>query len=243
MSVLLRLYPRAWRERYGDEIAALLEERPASMLDHLDLIRGALDARLHPQVAGAATTPDKEIPVNQRLLAAMAAIGGIAWTIGVASIFVLQRDAFGDRNLTLAMIGMALAIAFIGIALGELGTRNGSATSRRTGHAISAVSIVLGLTLPMIWLVFLFGLFGFPIMAAMLAIRGTMNGVFPGWFAVVSTAAAFAVLGGIGIDTQAGKDQSLVLLAVVGLPPLLLAWLALRGTAALSAAPPDLDPE
>jgi hypothetical protein len=242
MSAILRLYPRAWRERYGDELVVLLEERPASPVDQLDLIRGALDARLHPQVPGSATAPDKEIPVNQRLLGAMAAIGGIAWTVGVASIFVLQRDAFGDRNLTLAMIGLALAIAFIGIALGELGTRQGSASSRRTGRAISAVSIVLALTLPVIWLVFLFGLFVFPIMAALLAIRGTRNGVFPGWFAVVSTAAAFAVLGGVGIDAQAGKDQTLVLLAVVGLPPLLLAWLALRGTAAPSAAPPEPDP-
>jgi len=242
MSVLLRLYPAAWRERYGDEVAALLEEHPASTLDLLDLIRGALDAHLHPQVPGAARPPDKEITVNQRLLGAMAAIGGIAWIIGVASIFVLQRDAFGDRNLTLAMIGLALAIACIGIALGELGTRDGSAPSLRTGRAISTVSVVLALTLPVIWPVFLFGLFGFPIMAAMLAIRGTRNGVFPGWFAVVSTAAAFAVLGGIGIDAQAGKDESLVLLTVVGLPPLLLAWQALRGTAAANPAPPELDP-
>jgi hypothetical protein len=121
----------------------------------------------------------------------------------------------------------------------ELGTRCGSATSQRTGHDL-AVSIVPVLTHPDL-LVFL-GFFGFPIMAAMLAIRGTRNGVFPGWFAVVSTAAAFAVLGGIGIDAQAGKDQSLVVLVVVGLPPLLLAWLALRGVAAPSAAPPDLEP-
>lgn len=180
--------------------------------------------------------------MNQRLLGAMAAIGGIAWIIGVASIFLLQRGAFGDRNLALAMIGLALAIAFIGIPLGELGTRHGSATSLRTGRAISTVSVILALTLPVIWPVFLFGLFGFPIMAAMLAIRGTRNGVFPGWFAAASTAAAFAVLGGIGIDTQAGKDQSLVLLVVVGLPPLLLAWLALRGMAATKAAPPKVDP-
>jgi len=36
--------------------------------------------------------------------------------------------------------------------------------------------------------------------------------------------------------------QSLVLLTVVGLLPLLLAWQALRGTAAANPAPPELDP-
>ena len=61
MSRFLRLYPTAWRERYGDELLALLQDQPATVTDHLDLIRGALDARLHPQVRGAAT-PDKEIP-------------------------------------------------------------------------------------------------------------------------------------------------------------------------------------
>ncbi len=76
MSSLLRLYPQAWRERYGDELLALLQDRPASLTDYLDLIRGALDARLHPQVRGAAT-PDKESSMNQRVLALSAAAGGV----------------------------------------------------------------------------------------------------------------------------------------------------------------------
>jgi hypothetical protein len=47
---MVRLYPRAWRERYEDEFVALLEERPASVLDVYDLALGALDAWLSPQV-------------------------------------------------------------------------------------------------------------------------------------------------------------------------------------------------
>ena len=61
MKTLLRLYPRAWRERYGDEMLALLEAQPASLLDRLDLIGGAIDAHLHPQVRGAAT-PTRSLP-------------------------------------------------------------------------------------------------------------------------------------------------------------------------------------
>ena len=47
--LLLRLYPRAWRERYGEELAAQLEEeRPLRIGIVGDLLRGALDAHLHP---------------------------------------------------------------------------------------------------------------------------------------------------------------------------------------------------
>jgi hypothetical protein len=44
----LRLYPRAWRERYGDELRELLVRRPIGWRVRLDLTRGALDAHLHP---------------------------------------------------------------------------------------------------------------------------------------------------------------------------------------------------
>lgn len=46
---LLRLYPRAWRERYGDEVALLLESEPRSLRRVVDLVAGAVDARLNPQ--------------------------------------------------------------------------------------------------------------------------------------------------------------------------------------------------
>jgi hypothetical protein len=49
---LLRLYPRRWRERYGDEFLALVEERGVSIGALLDVLRGALDARLHPELGG-----------------------------------------------------------------------------------------------------------------------------------------------------------------------------------------------
>jgi hypothetical protein len=48
---LLYLYPRGWRRRYEDELLALLEEDPCSLNDCLDLLLGALDAHLHPQLS------------------------------------------------------------------------------------------------------------------------------------------------------------------------------------------------
>ena len=49
MSVLLRLYPRAWRERYGEEFSELLASRRLSIQLVVDVLAGALDARFEPQ--------------------------------------------------------------------------------------------------------------------------------------------------------------------------------------------------
>jgi len=51
-ELLLRLYPRAWRERYGEELLALIEtQSPLGLGAWLDLLRGALAAHLHPLAA------------------------------------------------------------------------------------------------------------------------------------------------------------------------------------------------
>ena len=50
MRWLLRLFPRAWRERYGNELLELLTETGLSTRDLLDILRAALDARLRPQL-------------------------------------------------------------------------------------------------------------------------------------------------------------------------------------------------
>lgn len=46
MRLLLHLYPAAWRVRYGEEFAALLEEQPLTPRIALDVLLGALDARV-----------------------------------------------------------------------------------------------------------------------------------------------------------------------------------------------------
>lgn len=42
--ILLRLYPRAWRERYEAEMLALLEDHDVTLATRLDLLRGAFEA-------------------------------------------------------------------------------------------------------------------------------------------------------------------------------------------------------
>jgi hypothetical protein len=46
--LLLAAYPEAWRRRYADEMAALIEDGPAGPAVTFDLLRGALLAHLRP---------------------------------------------------------------------------------------------------------------------------------------------------------------------------------------------------
>jgi hypothetical protein len=52
---LIRLYPAAWRRRYGRELADLLAAQPASFRTAVDLVAGAVDAWLNPQSSTAVT--------------------------------------------------------------------------------------------------------------------------------------------------------------------------------------------
>ena len=162
MSAILRLYPRAWRERYGDELAALLEEHPASLADQLDLIRGALDARLHPQVPGADVAPEQEIPMDRKVLGILAAIGGLVWLGAVASMFILPMGSDGYRQADLAFLGFAASYVLIGVALGLLGTRPGSSQSRTTGYVVVALSVIFAVLGMIPWPIFVIPMFGFP---------------------------------------------------------------------------------
>src|SRR5579872_3350522 len=54
---LLRLYPRAWRERYGDEFLATVGPDPLHPQRIIDVISGAIDAWLSSDVR-AVTAPN-----------------------------------------------------------------------------------------------------------------------------------------------------------------------------------------
>jgi hypothetical protein len=108
VSRLLRLYPLSWRERYGDEFVALLSERPPSFADHVDIVRAALDARLHPQLSGRGRAPDR---------AGFAPLGGLALLIVAAWIGAngpIQYDEYGTYR-----DGSGAALPFLG-AMGLL---------------------------------------------------------------------------------------------------------------------------
>ena len=88
---LLRLYPRAWRERYGEELSAQLEtQRPLRIGVVADLVRGALDAHLHPLRRDNSTIRSSHV-IDRRMVAARATA---AWSpvaaVAIAAVMVLM---------------------------------------------------------------------------------------------------------------------------------------------------------
>jgi hypothetical protein len=55
MTWLIRLYPPAWRRRYGRELTELIATQPMSFGVAIDLVAAAVDAWLNPQSSTAAT--------------------------------------------------------------------------------------------------------------------------------------------------------------------------------------------
>lgn len=165
---LVRLYPAAWRARYGDEMLDLLAERPPTWRDSIDLIRCALDAHVHPRSPSRAPAVAAILAGAAWTVVALAVLaepvppdwpGFLAWTlvpglIGVvaglvASIGLALRlgDAPGalGRVATVALILTHGAWAVL-LTIAILGSGYGVATAA-TGTAAAIATIVLGLVL------------------------------------------------------------------------------------------------
>ena len=54
MTWLLKLYPPGWRRRYGDEFTQLIAAQSFSLATTIDVLAGAIDAWINPQMAASA---------------------------------------------------------------------------------------------------------------------------------------------------------------------------------------------
>ncbi len=81
IALLLRCYPEAWRARYADEFASVLEERPLGPFDVADVLLSALDAHLHRRGLGVASQSQKGFAMSQRIGGYAAIVAGILWLI------------------------------------------------------------------------------------------------------------------------------------------------------------------
>jgi hypothetical protein len=95
MNRLVRLYPRAWRERYQDEFACLVADLSAaqpSRLDRLrltvDVARGALDAWTHRRH----TMNLPEHPVTPAVRRGV--FDGLLVSVAAATVLVLSNVVF-----------------------------------------------------------------------------------------------------------------------------------------------------
>lgn len=108
MSWLLRLYPARWRKRYGEEFAAVLAGQRASLGLVFDVLGGAIDAHLHPQIYHSQSTRNEgEDTMTNEMLQRCAAGGPKLST----------RD---QKIASMFMIGSALVMAGLYIVLTKI---------------------------------------------------------------------------------------------------------------------------
>jgi hypothetical protein len=104
---LLRLYPSAWRERYGDEFLATLGPDALRPQQVIDIVSGAIDAWLSPEVRRAIAGSSNE--GAQAMLKA----------------FVCGRAARVTPFDGVIAAGVILALAFAGTRLGAAALQQG----------------------------------------------------------------------------------------------------------------------
>ena len=90
-KLLVRLYPRAWRERYGDELLALLEDLPVAPATVLDLLHGAATAHWRGARAWAS---ELRGPNRRRMLWSL--IWNLVAVAVTLAIFAVATTTFGN---------------------------------------------------------------------------------------------------------------------------------------------------
>jgi hypothetical protein len=139
---LLRLYPRAWRERYGDELLDLVGDQPLGVAQVIDIVSGALDARLSSELQMLAATARRPVATTQG---------------GSAVVKTLKRTCAHNSNWPFTLrdswIGAGIVIGgSIGMsAIGILVSRQGMPT---TGEFLKSLAFPASIlfTLPVTWL-------------------------------------------------------------------------------------------
>ncbi len=145
MNPLLRLYPRTWRDRYGDELERLLEDDPPGFTAMVDLVRGALDARLHaslvPQAAGGGPVPvPGDLPAVRRRFPVGAFLGTLS-----AGLFLVTGAIIASQQSLPYIIGYQLANAFVAIASVTLGLTVMTNTGRGIIAKLAGLTYLVGI--------------------------------------------------------------------------------------------------
>jgi hypothetical protein len=201
MSRFVSLYPHAWRARYEAEFHELIAERAPSLVERFDIVRGALDAHLHPQVRrpgnalSLAPLPEEDYRVVRRLGFA-AVIGGLLWPIafGIASIGPVVYDgqgAYRDGSAAMPFFFLAIVLLVAGLLGHQIRLPEDARLAR--GSALLAIPFLLMFGVgPWMWQ---FGLVAIGLLVV-LAITGLRSGA---WQLGASLAVIVACLGVVGI--------------------------------------------
>ena len=238
MTRLVRLYPVAWRDRYEAEFLRVLQERPVRLSGSLDIIVGAIDARLHPELVGA-----ERQPLTHRIPGLLALAAGLIWIQWVLNAYLVGPNGEWGEG-----IGYALLLMFVTIPGDYL-----AAHGRRIAIGIGAASALAFLAQVLPWNVgdgFLnlsAGVAGYLVAyAGMITLPAIRAGIGPRvrWLLLAMTVLvpatiAVPILGGFGVGDKGGAAAMLVATLPYGVAWTLIGLrMTLRGSATIHDTPP-----
>lgn len=229
MTRLVRLYPRPWRDRYAAELLDLLEQRPLSVGDAVDLVRGALDAHLHPQ------TDRSSMPWTHRLPGLAVLATGLFWAAAVVTAFD-ERGTGADEFL-----GVAAMTVLLGLPGDYM-----MAYGRRIAAGLGILALLIVLMFEMPWEVSIVIFFG----AATLILGGTLTmaairsgiGITKRWMLLVGTVVVPLVVGALVSAGLIVDETTARLLAVLIALPYGAAWAIIGIRMIVHGAPTIIDP-
>ena len=230
MTRLIRVYPQRWRDRYEAEVMAILEVRPPTFRDRLDIVRGAIDAHLHPgQIDGG--TP---IPWTNRIPGLLALTGGLMWAGPVVASALLGTDPGAQGLIGSSVILMAVSLS------GEYAVSYG----RRIGIVVAILAVALLGAAPFGWSAFAVALFGgyLVVGAGMLTLAAIRAGIGTrGRWAIITGTMLVPLSLLVPIVVRSPTQPSFTT-AVAVILPFGLAWVLLGARMLIRGAPTFVDP-
>jgi hypothetical protein len=192
---LLRLYPKAWRQRYEAEMKALLDQHEVTIVTRLDLLRGAVDASLF----------DRRFAMSSTLPALRGVRLGLVSCAFVVAQFLLSLDLHADATV-LNLLGLAVpaSLAVVCLRVGKREAERGTGWAARLGAGAAAgaagllASTVLSNGLLVADLRFAIRLSAWALQGEQVSLNGF---AFPSWFSLeglVTLAVAVVVAGVLG---------------------------------------------
>jgi hypothetical protein len=201
VSRLVDLYPEAWRQRYEVEFLDVLAETKPTLADRFDIVLGALDARLHPQVRRT-TEPAIPSPVPEadlrdaRRLGFAALIGAFLWptAFAIALVGPIRYDgdgAYRDGQAAFPVFFAAVVLLAAGLAGQSIRLPAGARLARGAASLAIPFLLLFGIG-PWMWP---FGLVAL-LLTATLAVAGWRSGM---WSSLASGAVIIACVAVVAI--------------------------------------------
>lgn len=246
MSRLLQLYPKPWRDRYGDELDALLGASPPVFRDRIDVVRGAIDARLHPELVVVPGAPRVRPYVAVRRLGAATIVGAPLWilTWWLAATGPVVEDVNGSYvDGSAAMLPLLVSMSLLATSLAVHVVRlSGPAVAARVGGTVATAMLLLWAMGPWVWPLLVLGIVGLVVFAIGAWRIGAWSGSASAVLIAVASGSLAFIVAGIAIHLTAGAPQVVSALAGVGIGLATVAWVAV-GAVHLGAVEPDPGPE